>query len=104
MNITFDPRVFDITSYTYDDQNRPFLKGFPAGTAHWSKRVDGTIHALHFTCPCGCGACGATPVYAGSNGWCWNGDLEKPTLTPSIKMLSPCGWHGYLTDGVFKRC
>lgn len=39
--------------------------------------------------------------------WDWNGDLEKPTLSPSIfhvKGYSGCGWHGWLRNGVFKEC
>lgn len=39
----------------------------------------------------------------GMNGWVWNGNIDKPTLTPSILHTS-CGWHGYLTDGVFIDC
>lgn len=44
--------------------------------------------------------------------WQWNGDLERPTLTPSINCLSHnpqtgeryagCGWHGYITNGEVK--
>lgn len=40
--------------------------------------------------------------------WKWNGDKNKPTLTPSI-LVHPIegwskGWHGYLTDGVLVSC
>ena len=42
--------------------------------------------------------------------WGWNGNLDKPTLTPSInciaekdgKPTSGCGWHGFITNGVIK--
>lgn len=34
--------------------------------------------------------------------WFWNGDTEKPTLTPSIH--APGQWHGYLTNGELKSC
>ena len=27
----------------------------------------------------------------------WDGNIEKPTFTPSIHI--PGGWHGYLTEG-----
>ncbi len=30
--------------------------------------------------------------------WQWDGNLEAPTLSPSIKIL-PNGWHGYLRNG-----
>lgn len=36
--------------------------------------------------------------------WNWNGNIENPTLTPSILhwgngRKTPATWHGYLTDG-----
>ncbi len=39
--------------------------------------------------------------------WGWNGDVERPTITPSINCLAEkdgkptggCGWHGFITDG-----
>jgi hypothetical protein len=61
---------------------------------------------LMFACPCGCGdILGALlgpeerkvpPV------WKWDGNLDKPTVTPSIEFLAGCRWHGHLTEGVFK--
>lgn len=45
----------------------------------------------------------------GSNGagWAWNGDLDKPTLSPSIlssgrdaKGNTVTHWHGFVRDGV----
>jgi len=41
--------------------------------------------------------------------WVWNGDKEKPSLTPSILHWGngrdkPSTWHGYMTDGVLKEC
>jgi Family of unknown function (DUF6527) len=32
--------------------------------------------------------------------WLWDGDLEKPTLSPSIFVNPPHGWHGWLVKGV----
>ena len=39
-------------------------------------------------------------VGAGSGGdtWVWDGNIEKPTLQPSI-LRSSCGWHGYMVNG-----
>ena len=34
--------------------------------------------------------------------WQWDGNLEKPTLHPSINCLDGCTWHGWVTSGVFK--
>ena len=32
-------------------------------------------------------------------GWVWNGNEDKPTLSPSIESQY---WHGYLEDGFFR--
>jgi hypothetical protein len=34
--------------------------------------------------------------------WEWDGNIEKPTLTPSIHALGL--WHGYLKAGRFVSC
>jgi hypothetical protein len=34
--------------------------------------------------------------------WEWDGNLDAPTLTPSINCKA-C-WHGYLKAGVFEEC
>lgn len=34
--------------------------------------------------------------------WHWNGNIEKPTLSPSIHHVGH--WHGHLVNGVFKSC
>ena len=40
--------------------------------------------------------------------WEWNGNREKPTLSPSIELMgrNPLEtlWHGYLKDGIFEAC
>lgn len=38
----------------------------------------------------------------GERVWGWDGDEEKPTLTPSIHC--PGEWHGYLKSGVLVSC
>lgn len=38
-------------------------------------------HGLLFFCPgCGC----AHTIKTSANGWGWNGDVERPTFTPSV--------------------
>jgi hypothetical protein len=32
--------------------------------------------------------------------WKWDGNLDEPTLTPSIGCDHRCGWHGQLTRGI----
>lgn len=72
---------------------------------------------LEFACPRGNGRCGAIRIGngfkpEGDKTWQWNGNAECPTLTPSINCLAHdpndpskkyagCGWHAYLTNGVF---
>lgn len=42
--------------------------------------------------------------------WQWDGNIERPTLTPSINCIAEkdgkptggCGWHGFITQGVMK--
>ena len=38
--------------------------------------------------------------------WWWNGDRDKPTLTPSIGVPAtpPYKWHGFLENGIWKAC
>lgn len=43
--------------------------------------------------------------------WQWNGDLDRPTLTPSVRVFirQKHGadeelWHGFITDGVMRSC
>lgn len=77
------------------------------GTAEWYANAYGNENAgLIYVCPCGCGNVSAIPVRLGEKvqgSWQWNGDVEKPTLSPSIQKKN-CNWHGYLTDGVFVPC
>lgn len=69
-----------------------------------------------FDCPCGkCGKRGYIPFQnpidpqapINSAGWHRTGDtFETLSLTPSILRTEPhgCGWHGFLTNGVFAPC
>lgn len=40
--------------------------------------------------------------------WAFNGNLDKPTLTPSFNCIKKedgsggCGWHGFIQDGIMK--
>jgi hypothetical protein len=70
----------------------------PAGAVEWEVYETGRI--LRFACPCGCGVVSAMPVADnGRNGWVWDGNVEEPSLTPSVQMITPCRWHGYLIRG-----
>jgi hypothetical protein len=42
--------------------------------------------------------------------WQWDGNLDRPTITPSINCIAEkdgkptggCGWHGFITSGVMQ--
>jgi hypothetical protein len=79
------------------------LAEYPAATAH-----------LLFVCPNNrrCAVLlGPASVNRPAEGqlciWGWNGDRERPTVTPSINCIAEkdgkptggCGWHGFITNG-----
>lgn len=81
-----------------------FRNDLPAGTASIVTYEDGN-HILNFVCPCGCGMACQLAIYIegqSPHGWKWNGDRQRPTLTPSIAQAGgTCRWHGFLTEGIF---
>jgi hypothetical protein len=88
-------RVDDI-----DEANTPGAFEFFEGT-----KGDGVIHGLVYLCPCGCGHTGVLDFRlpsASRPSWEWDGNLEAPTLTPSVNHVGH--WHGYLRNGVWERC
>jgi len=82
-----------------------------------SPPAQGSSGRLNFGCPRGHGNCGSIIIGngfkpPGEKTWQWDGNVEKPTLTPSINCLdrnpknpkekyAGCGWHAYLTNGEF---
>jgi len=80
------------------------------GTVENSKA---TAHIL-FVCPNN-KTCGVLlgPSFVGRSAsfdhcvWQWDGNMEHPTITPSINCIAEkdgkptggCGWHGYITNG-----
>ena len=88
------------------------VAAFPMVGNIWedSARVPGMAkarskHHFDFACP-GCGETRSIPI--GAPGWdLVEGkldDLASISLKPSILCKSCCGWHGYLTKGVFEPC
>lgn len=62
---------------------------------------------LLFICPCGCGSFTRLPVAPPpkrDGAWMWDGNVEKPTIQPSIRQLSGCKFHGFLTEGIWTFC
>jgi len=104
------PIVFNQASM-FNDAEREAEDGswyrhdLPAGTAAWLKwHSRDEIACLQFTCPCGCGLICTCTVSGNDPGprWSWDGNIERPTLKPSINIRNE-HWHGWLTDGVFRR-
>lgn len=62
---------------------------------------------MMLSCP-GCGRVSGmsvgNPKPVKSPSWLLMGDPNTPTLAPSINCVGCCGWHGYLTDGVYASC
>lgn len=92
------PGTFDIEITT--------VEGYPGVTAR-----------ILFECPNGrrCGALLAPQPIPRAEGrllyvWGWDGNVEQPTLTPSINCIAEkdgkptggCGWHGFITKGVMR--
>lgn len=73
--------------------------GAPAG-------YDATAHII-FVCPSG-KRCSLLigPEHVGRSAldripvWHWDGDVERPTLKPSINCVGGCGAHFWITDGI----
>jgi hypothetical protein len=62
-------------------------------------------HFIYLCLP-GCACMTAIEVQKGAAGgnrvWGWDGNEDKPTLTPSIHALNQ--WHGYLRNGRLESC
>lgn len=67
------------------------------------RAFDGRVAGIGFICPCGCGQEGWLPVEPeAAPSWEWNGNVERPTLSPSVLQRNGCKWHGYLRAGVWE--
>lgn len=66
---------------------------------------DGDKTGILFRCPCGCGD-NLGVDFAGEPAprWTWDGNEARPTISPSIRRVGGCGWHGWLKGGVFESC
>lgn len=61
---------------------------------------------MYYMCPCGCESLGTLRFRTGKASdrpsWEWNGNVEKPTLNPSVNHLEADNtehWHGWLKAG-----
>lgn len=64
---------------------------------------------MMFRCPCGCGSMGSIDFRLNRKGhpmWDWDGNISKPTISPSIHRLEDDGsshWHGFLKEGIWSE-
>jgi len=87
--------------------DRYFRKDLAPGAAEWTMNAAGQqVAGLMFVCPCGCGVVGHLTIRPCNErpSWEWDGNQEKPTLSPSIQKTTDCRWHGFLRAGVFEEC
>jgi hypothetical protein len=62
--------------------------------------------SIEANCPCPCGEQFWLPLRSheeppDGHNWSWNGDKAQPTLSPSIRRIGGCAFHGYLQGGVW---
>ncbi len=71
------------------------------------------IGMIHFLPGAGYGHCNIRPYSGKRASWNWDGNIEKPTLTPSVdaRPAEPhgnypgrIGWHGFLKAGRWVSC
>lgn len=107
--ITWRADMRDFESYPWRTPGGFWCPDKEDGAAQWHCE-DGQPRVLDYVCPCGCKDWRSIPVNkSGGGGWRWDGDETAPTLTPSILHAKSdgsgnCGWHGFLTAGVWKTC
>lgn len=89
-----------IGSFSIEDGG---MQGYPGATAHIifvcpnNERCSVLLGPEHVTRPAEDKLCI----------WAWNGDKDRPTITPSINCIAEkdgkptggCGWHGFITNG-----
>ena len=100
------------------DQRREWPADTPPGTfdigvgglrrspSHGGELEPGVTAHILFVCPnrrrCAVflGPVAREPLAADSvRVWGWDGNLERPTLNPSINCAGGCGWHGSIAAG-----
>lgn len=80
--------------------------GPPGVASYYVAEIGGPSIGIMFGCP-GCGELSSCRFRPSSeqHAWAWDGNREKPTLSPSIHAnpeKGGCGWHGFLVRGRFQ--
>jgi hypothetical protein len=67
------------------------------------KLKESSDNYLHFLCP-GCDE--PHSIRHGVGSWTWNGNFEKPTFSPSIRVSNNEGTlcHSFIRDGMIEFC
>lgn len=82
--------------------------GPPGGFTFLPNQDGEPDQCLLHKCPCGCGRVAGLRIGrvkpTQSPSWEWDGNREKPTLSPSVYAKYDCGWHGYLKAGIWESC
>lgn len=101
-----EPTLADWEAGQQDEHGTIWRKDLKPGASVWLRdAVREQPAVLVFVCPCGCGATVRIPVKPfDPMGWTWDGNLERPTLSPSIQRTTGCRWHGWLRNGVLTTC
>lgn len=87
----------------------------PGDICFWRVSDDGQSAFMAFKCPCGQDVHarghdsiavrkGAAASDNGTRAWHWDGNMDAPTLSPSIQRTSGCMWHGYLAGWFVEIC
>lgn len=108
INFVSDIVFFDDEKGAYKDGSF-FRDDMQAGSASYLSDSENNSHSsLIYICPCGCGNVSSIPIATEQKderrAWLWDGNIFNPSLIPSIQKTSPCHWHGYLTNGIFRSC
>lgn len=93
--LEYTPVVRDFGTVQPDDRLKP-------GEMWLFKEPDGTIPAVTFLCPCGCGSecyTPVTPVGQPKTERHWQFDERTTTITPSIRYTGGCKAHFNITSG-----
>lgn len=101
-----EPTLAEADRMDADGNGVIWRKDLKPGASCWLRdHVRQLPAVLVFVCPCGCGATVHIPVKPfDPMGWTWDGNLERPTLSPSIQRTTGCRWHGWLRNGVLTTC
>lgn len=78
----------------------------PGAIQYWLTHGSHKMGGFNFLCPCGCGTIGSVTFRL----WSWNGNTDKPTITPSVDLQADddtgrarSHWHGRLCDGRWEQ-